>query len=180
MGPNHQLLCPRELSIPCFPTKEVGSALLPATVEPLIHHPHHCTAESFPGLTHSHCLGVSLPVLPSLGAWKTPECCMDEGQSQLYAALSHEDSSKKQPRPETSSWPLMLTCATDMDPVPCWCRAMKPDITLNYSRPLVVDQSAHVTLLLTTIPSLVLLFFIVHKVFCGSISSTSPTHICSL
>lgn len=56
-----------------------------------------------------------------------------EGRCQLCAALGYQCGPRQQSRPETSTWPLVITGVMDIYADHCGCIAMKPDLALSGS-----------------------------------------------
>ena len=57
----------------------------------------------------------------------------DKGQGQVSAVLGHQYDLRRQPRPGTSTWPLVVTWTTDMEIDPCRCMATDLDMGRDFS-----------------------------------------------
>lgn len=54
-----------------------------------------------------------------------------EEWGRLWAALGHQHGPMQQPRPGTSAWLLVVTCATNIDSDLCCCKSTDSDLELS-------------------------------------------------
>lgn len=109
------LFLPYEVGFPMLSSQGVGgSSQLPAAA--FLHCTTYKGGANSPAFPTHHAIRVSYPMLPRQGEGQAlPNVPMDEGQSQIFAVLRYQDSSRRHPRPETSTYTLVVTCVTDID-----------------------------------------------------------------